>query len=76
VSSGIFNDYEQRGIIKPDLAEENEKSHPEEEKDQSPNRRNRREAVRRNPIEEYFSLVTQSVKLNSPYMDTICTISA
>jgi hypothetical protein len=34
----------------------------------------RRLAQRKDPIEEYFSLVTQAVKLNSPYMDTICTI--
>lgn len=27
------------------------------------------------PIEDYFTLVTSSVKLNSPYMDTVCTIS-
>ena len=27
------------------------------------------------PIEDYFTLVTSSVKLNSPYMDAVCTIS-
>ena len=26
------------------------------------------------PIEDYFTLVTSSVKLNSPYIDAICTI--
>lgn len=30
---------------------------------------------RKSPCEEYFFLVTQAIKLNSPYMDSICTIS-
>lgn len=30
---------------------------------------------RKDPIEEYFILSTQSVKMNSPYMDTVCSIS-
>ena len=30
---------------------------------------------RKNPGEEYFTLVTQAIKLNSPYMDVICIIS-
>lgn len=30
--------------------------------------------IRRDPSEEYFTLATQAVKLNSPHMDTICVI--
>lgn len=30
---------------------------------------------RKNPGEEYFTLITQAIKLNSPYMDVICVIS-
>lgn len=38
-------------------------------------RKQRRALQQRKPaIEEYFALAAQSVKLNSPYMDTICTI--
>jgi hypothetical protein len=29
---------------------------------------------KKDPIKEYFTLVTQAVKLCSPYMDAICTI--
>jgi len=29
---------------------------------------------RKDPTEEYFTLTTQAIKLNSPFMDTICTI--
>lgn len=28
--------------------------------------------IRKNPGEEYFTLTTQAIKLNSPYMDVIC----
>lgn len=35
----------------------------------------KRRSDRKSPCEEYFFLVTQAIKLNSPYMDTICTIS-
>jgi chromosome segregation ATPase len=31
---------------------------------------------RKAPCEEYFVLATQAIKLNSPYMDSICTINA
>jgi len=30
---------------------------------------------RKNVVEEYFGLVCLSAKLNSPYMDSVCTIS-
>ena len=30
---------------------------------------------RKDPGQEYFTLTSQAVKLNSPYMDTICTVS-
>jgi len=35
----------------------------------------KRRSDRKSPCEEYFFLATQAIKLNSPYMDTICTIS-
>ena len=31
--------------------------------------------ARKSPSEEYFILVTQAIKLNSPYMDVICLVS-
>ena len=30
---------------------------------------------RKKPIEEYFALLTQAIKLNSQYMDIICIVS-
>ena len=36
--------------------------------------RKKYEPPRKDPSEEYFTLVTQAVKMNSPYMDTICVI--
>lgn len=33
------------------------------------------ESGRKDPGQEYFALASQAVKLNSPYMDTICTVS-
>lgn len=33
------------------------------------------ETGRKDPGQEYFALASQAVKLNSPYMDTICTVS-
>jgi len=32
--------------------------------------------IRKSPGEEFFTLTTQAVKLNSPYMEDICTVSA
>ena len=34
----------------------------------------RMETNRKDPCEEYFTLATQSIKVNSPFMDSICTI--
>jgi len=30
--------------------------------------------INRDPMQEFFSLTCQSIKLNSPHMNTICTI--
>ena len=60
------------------VEKQSEPDPPKQEEEVSPvTKRKRRTRVlsqRKPAIEEYFVLAAQSVKLNSPYMDTICTI--